>query len=69
MLLTGKGQLDVFKNKLISNANKRYLCNVTEHTPVYFHPYSFTSDLVTYLENISVTQCISGFSKIWTPTT
>ncbi len=26
-------------------------------------------DLVTYLENISVTQCISGFAKIWTPTT
>ncbi|MCP4754727.1 MAG: hypothetical protein GY866_27925 [Proteobacteria bacterium] len=29
-------------------------------------PYT---DLVTYLENISVTQCISGFAKIWTPTT
>ncbi len=27
------------------------------------------SDLVIYLENISVTQCISGFAKIWTPTT
>ncbi len=27
------------------------------------------TDLVTYLENISVTQCISGFAKIWTPTT
>ncbi|MCP4754480.1 MAG: type II toxin-antitoxin system VapC family toxin [Proteobacteria bacterium] len=29
----------------------------------------FTPDLVTYLENISVTQCISGFAKIWIPTT
>ncbi len=29
---------------------------------------SVIPDLVTYLENISVTQCISGFAKIWTPT-